>query len=58
MADAFDMLREQLAAQLADTEKHRPILDAVLEIVRESGGAGLKKQIQQWIEDVKAREKV
>jgi len=58
MADALETLREQLTAKLADPQKHSSILEAVLEIVRGSGSKGLKKQVQQWIADIKAKEGV
>lgn len=58
MTNALETLREQLAAKLADLDRHGPILKAVLEIVSESGSEGLKKQVQQWIGGIKAKEGV
>lgn len=58
MADPLRTLREQLTPKLADPKKHGPILKAVLEIAGESGSKELKKQVQQWIADIKAKEGV
>jgi len=58
MTNALETLREQLTAKLADPDRHRPVLKAVVEIISESGSEGLKKQVQQWIGDIKAKEGV
>jgi len=58
MTNALENLREQLTAKLGDADRHGPVLKAVLEIVSESGSEGLKKQVQQWIGDIKAKEGV
>jgi len=58
MKNALEILREQLSTKLADPDGHGSVLEAVLEIVSESGSEGLKKQVQQWIGDIKAKEGV
>jgi len=58
MTNTLETLREQLTPMLADPDRHGPVLKAVLEIVSESGSEGLKKQVQQWIGDIKAKERV
>lgn len=58
MTNALETLREQLTAKLADPDRHGPVLKAVVEIISESGSEGLKKQVQQWIRDIKAKEGV
>lgn len=58
MTDLLKTLREQLISKLADPEKHGPVLKATLEIVEEGGSNELKKQVQQWIADIKAKEGV
>lgn len=55
MTNALDTLRQQLTAKLADPDRHGPVLKAVVEIISESGSEGLKKQVQQWIGDIKAK---
>ena len=58
MSNALETLRDQLSTKLADPDRHGSVLKAVLEIVSESGSEGLKKQVQQWIGDIKAKEGV
>lgn len=58
MTDLLETLKAQLTPKLADPEKHGPILKAVLEIAGESGSKELRKQIKQWIADIKAKEGV
>lgn len=50
------ILEAQLKALLADPEKHGPILEALLEVIKASGSKGLKKHILQWIEEIKRKE--
>ncbi len=50
------ILEEQLKTMLADPEKHGPILNALLEVVKDSGSKGLKKLIQEWIDNTKHKE--
>jgi len=58
MTNALKTLREQLSTKLTDPDRHGSVLKGVLEIVSESGSEGLKKQVQQWIGDIKAKEGV
>lgn len=58
MADPLKSLSKQLTSKLADPEKHGPVLKAVLEIAGEGGSKELKKQVKQWIADIKAKEGV
>ena len=58
MVDPIQVLKEQLVSRLAAPEDHKPILTAALEIVEEGGSKELKKRVQQWIADIKAKEGV
>lgn len=58
MADPLETLKAQLTPNLADPEKCGPLLKAVLEIAGESGSKELKKQVKQWIADIKDKEGV
>jgi hypothetical protein len=51
-------LDKQLKKMLANPEKHGPMLDALLEVVKSNGNKGLKKHIQQWIDEIKRKEGV
>jgi len=50
------VLEERLKEMLADPEKHGPILQGLLETIKTGGNKALKKQIQEWISQIKAKE--
>lgn len=58
MSDPLKTLKDQLTPNLTDPKTHAPILDSVLDIVGTAGSKGLKKQVKQWITDIKAKEGV
>ena len=51
-----NVFQEQLKTILLDPDKHGPYLEAMLEVVNNSGSKGLKKLIQEWIDEIKQKE--
>ena len=45
---------EQITKNLVNSEKHAPILKALIEILEEKGEKGVKERIKKWIEEIEA----
>ena len=43
---------EQITKNLVNSEKHAPILKALIEILEEKGEKGVKERIKKWIEEI------
>lgn len=47
-------IAEQIRANLVDSDKHGPILKALVDILEEQGEKGVKDRIKKWVEEIKA----
>jgi hypothetical protein len=47
-------IAEQISANLVDSDKHGPILKALVDILEEQGEKGVKDRIKKWVEEIKA----
>ena len=47
-------IAEQIKANLVDSDKHGPVLKALVEILEKQGEKGVKDRIQKWVEEIKA----
>ena len=45
---------EKITKNLVNSEKHAPILKALIEILEEKGEKGVKERIKKWIEEIEA----
>jgi hypothetical protein len=45
---------DQIRKNLVHSNKHGPILEALVDILEEQGDKGVKDRIKKWVEEIKA----
>ena len=46
-------IAEQIEKNLVDSDKHAPILKALVDILQEQGEKGVTDRIKKWVEEIK-----